>query len=93
MYFVKCVARSCTIHRQFRNLLNEYDSCYGDISVHCNIRWLSRGKVLNRFIECFSEIKMFLTEKGQVHSELSNDDWVVKLNKAFCSDIKYIPQL
>ena len=79
------VARSSTIHRQFRNLLNEYDSCYGDIPVHCNIRWLSRGKVLNRFIECFSEIKMFLTEKGQVHPELSNDDWVVKL--MFLADI------
>ena len=79
------VARSSTIHRQFRQLLDEYDSCYGDIPLHCDVRWLSRGKVLNRFVECLFEIKMFLVERGEVYPQLNDDDWLVKL--MFLADI------
>ena len=37
------VARSATTHRQFRSLLEEIESAYHDVPLHCSVRWLSRG--------------------------------------------------
>lgn len=79
------VARSSLTHRQFQAFLQEVDSAYKDIPLHCSVRWLSCGKVLERFVECFDEIKIFLTEKGQDYPELEDRDWIVKL--MFLSDI------
>ena len=53
------VARSAATHRQFRSLLKEMESSYRDLHLHCSVRWLSRGKVLLRFVECLVEIKAF----------------------------------
>lgn len=79
------VARSSLTHRQFQAFLQEVDSAYKDIPLHRSVRWLSCGKVLERFVECFDEIKIFLTEKGQDYPELEDSDWIVKL--MFLSDI------
>ena len=45
------VARSATTHRQFQSLLEEMESSFHDLPPHCSVRWLSRGKVLLRFVE------------------------------------------
>ena len=73
------VARSATTHRQFRSLLEEMESSYGDLPLHCSVRWLSRGKVLLRFVECLVEIKAFLIEQGKAYPELEEENWLVKL--------------
>ena len=54
------VTRSAITHRQFRSLLEEMESSSRDLPLHCSVRWLSRGKVLLRFVECLVEIKAFL---------------------------------
>ncbi|KAH1169833.1 hypothetical protein KIL84_000818 [Mauremys mutica] len=41
------------------------DSANNDIPLHSNIWWLSRGKVLVHFVNCFDVIKAFLSEKAQ----------------------------
>lgn len=79
------VAHSPLMHRQFQAFLEEVDSVYKDIPLHCSVRWLSCGKVLERFVGCFDEIKVFLSEKGQDYPELEDGDWIVKL--MFLSDI------
>ncbi|XP_064120815.1 general transcription factor II-I repeat domain-containing protein 2A-like [Macrobrachium nipponense] len=79
------VAQSSLTHRQFQAFLEEVDSMYKDIPLHCSVRWLSCGKVLKRFVECFDEIQIFLSEKGQDYPEQENRDWIVKL--IFLSDI------
>ena len=79
------VAHSSLTHRQFQAFLEEVDSVYKDIPLHCSVRWLSCGKVLERFVGCFDEIKVFLSEKGQDYPELEDGDWIVKL--MFLSDI------
>ncbi|XP_037802959.1 protein ZBED8-like [Penaeus monodon] len=79
------VVHSPLTHRQLQAFLQEVDSVYRDIPLHSRVKWLSCGKVLARFVECFDEIKIFLSEKGQDYPELEDRDWTVKL--MFLSDI------
>ncbi|KAM4034732.1 uncharacterized protein ACNLHF_021416 [Anomaloglossus baeobatrachus] len=44
--------------REFSALLLEVDSTYSGLLMYNNVRWLSRGKVLECFVECFEEIKV-----------------------------------
>uniref|UniRef100_A0A8P4KFQ5 SPIN-DOC-like zinc-finger domain-containing protein n=1 Tax=Dicentrarchus labrax TaxID=13489 RepID=A0A8P4KFQ5_DICLA len=55
-------------HRQFKALLDEMDAQYGDVLYHQEVRWLSRGKVLRRFLTA-EELQMELLEL-QVYSDL-----------------------
>lgn len=79
------LANSSLTDRQFQAFLEEVDSAYKDTPLHSSVRWLSCGKVLERFVECFDEIKIFLSEKDQDYPELEDRDWIVKL--LFLSDI------
>ena len=72
-------------HRQFRSLLDEAHSEYGDLLMHSGVRWLSRGKVLQRFASCLSEIRRFLDGKKQTFPEINEPLWLCKF--AFLTDI------
>lgn len=78
------VSRSALTHGQFKSLLEEMNSEYTDLPLYSNIRWLSRGNVLNRFVTYPEEIKLLL-DKKKTFSELKNEDWLCKL--MFLSDI------
>ncbi|XP_070404771.1 general transcription factor II-I repeat domain-containing protein 2A-like [Nothobranchius furzeri] len=79
------VKRSALTHRQFQSLLEEMESSCKDIPLHCAVRWLSCGKVRERFVDCFDVVKTFLNEKGQRYPELEDERWVEKL--FFLADI------
>uniref|UniRef100_A0A3P9DHS7 DUF4371 domain-containing protein n=1 Tax=Maylandia zebra TaxID=106582 RepID=A0A3P9DHS7_9CICH len=79
------VKQSPFTHRQFQSLLEEMDSSCKDIPLHCAVRWLCCGKVLERFVDCFDVVKKFLAEKGQSQPELEDEKWVEKL--FFLADI------
>jgi len=79
------VSRSSWIHRQFKSLLQEMDSAYTDLPLCSNVRWLSRGTVLNGFVSSLEAIKVFLDEKEQHFPELNGDDWLCKL--MFLADV------
>ena len=68
------VARSATTHRQFRSLLEEMESSYHDLPLHCSVRWLSRGKVLLSFIEYLVEIEAFLIGQEKAYPELEKEN-------------------
>lgn len=79
------VKRSSLTHRQFQSLLGEMDCSYKDIPLHCAVRWLSAGKVLERFVSCLDAIKAFLLERDQDYPELEDEKWIMKL--MFLTDI------
>jgi len=78
--------------RQFKELLNDLDSEYGDLVHHCEVRWLSRGNMLMRFYELRDEVKLFMEMKGKPVTELSDGKWLCDL--AFMVDMtKYLSEL
>ena len=66
-------------------LLEEMESAYHDVLLHCSVRWLSCGKILLRFVECLIEIRVFFRGQGKADPELEDEKWLVKL--MFLADI------
>jgi hypothetical protein len=62
-------------HRQFKEFLKELDSKYGNVLYFSRVKWLSRGKYLQRFYELRHEIDLFMNDKQKPVLELSNDEW------------------
>ena len=72
-------------HRQFRQLLLEAESQYGDLLYFCNVRWLSRGDMLQRVYRLREEIATFLEQKNINAAEFRDQKWVCSL--AFLVDV------
>ena len=72
-------------HRQFQSFLSDVDAEYGDVLYHSDVRWLSRGAVLQRFYSLRSEIDQFLKAKNQHVDELTDPQWLADL--AFLVDL------
>ncbi|XP_029698683.1 general transcription factor II-I repeat domain-containing protein 2-like [Takifugu rubripes] len=72
-------------HRQFKSFLEELDLEYRDVPYHTEVRWPSRGKVLNRCFELREEICQFMENKGKDTTELRDKTFLCEL--AFLSDI------
>lgn len=72
--------------RQFRALLEDcgYDS---GLPYHTDVRWLSRGTVLQRFFDLRKEIIIFMENKNKNVDKLLDDKWLQDL--AFLVDITH----
>jgi hypothetical protein len=44
-----------------------------------NVCWLSRGNLLERFVECLHEIRLFLSENQKNYTELTDINWLCNL--------------
>ena len=73
-------------HRQFKSLPEEMDAQYQDVVYFCEVRWLSRGAMLQRFYDLRNEIMTFLKQKNASFgiNELGDPDWLIDL--AFLTD-------
>ena len=79
-------------HRQFQQLLFEVNAQHTDLKYLCEVRWLSRGAMLESFFELRNEIREFLDKKGESFPQLSDPEWISKL--AFLIDVtKYLNEL
>jgi len=72
-------------HRLFKEFLKSIEAEHGDVLYHTDVRWLSRGFILERFFNLRSEIEIFLIEKGREVLELKDEVWIWKL--AFMADL------
>ena len=68
---VKCVnkirAKSLN-RREFRQFLEDIGQHYGELLLHCEVRWLSKGMVLSRFWSLKDCVHQFLTEINELLS-------------------------
>src|SRR5690606_13058418 len=74
--------------RQFREFLEEIEESYGELLLHTDVRWLSRGKVLVRFWALRPAVIQFLREKHELEPEctiLEDPEFLASL--AFLVDI------
>ncbi len=53
-------------HRQFHLLLEDMVAEYGDLILHSDVRWLSKGKVLHCFLSLLPHIKQIEREKTEI---------------------------
>lgn len=65
--------------RQFQALLDEVQAQYNTLLMYNNVRWLSRGRVLERFVACLEEVRLFMNEKGEDYPQLTNMAWLTNL--------------
>ena len=65
--------------RKFELLLNEVQSVCSGLLMYNSVRWLSRGRVLERFVECLDEIRIFMDDNKQKYSELTDVNWLGRL--------------
>lgn len=77
-------------HRLFRSFLDESSAQYGDLLLHNDVRWLSKGRVLERFWSIRGEVLQFL---GSLKAKKATDfvDFITDVAKmttvAFLVDI------
>uniref|UniRef100_A0ABM5FF41 General transcription factor II-I repeat domain-containing protein 2A-like n=1 Tax=Pogona vitticeps TaxID=103695 RepID=A0ABM5FF41_9SAUR len=64
---------------QFQALIDEVQTQYNSLLMCNNIRWLGRGRVLERFVACLDEIRLFMTEKEQEYPQLTDTAWLTDL--------------
>lgn len=72
-------------HRQFRELLLETETHYGDLLYFSHVRWLSRGTMLKRVYELREEVALFLENKNMNAAEFRDPQWISRL--AFLVDL------
>ena len=72
-------------HRQFVSFVADLETEYGELLYHTEIRWLSRGKVLQRFFELRQEIALFMAMKDREVPQLNDPMFLSDL--AFLTDI------
>lgn len=62
--------------RMFRELTEELQCQYGDLLLHTEVRWLSRGRVLQRFKDLLPALVTFFKEQGRPFIELEDPHWL-----------------
>ncbi|KAJ3583706.1 hypothetical protein NHX12_015820 [Muraenolepis orangiensis] len=83
---VNYVRNSATKHRIFNELCKEMGSEIEVLLYHCNVRWLSRGKVLYRVFAMHVELALFLREHQHCHADyFKNSEFILIL--AYMADI------
>lgn len=76
-------------HRKFQSLLQELKAQYGDLKLFTEVRWLSRGKCLDRFFSLRKEVLYFLK-----HHVKKSEQLVAKLEDAkFLSEIAFLTDI
>lgn len=83
-------ASSALQHQLLRAFLTEVNAAYDDLLLHKNVKWLSKGRVLERIWAVRKDLEMFLSEqkntRAQQYLDFLQDDGNMEL-MAFLVDI------
>ncbi|GLV39536.1 hypothetical protein CBL_20440 [Carabus blaptoides fortunei] len=71
--------------RLFSQMCEEMGSSHTQLLFHTDVRWLSRGKILNRLFELRHELQVFLNDRFELRNCLHDWKWLCKL--AYLADI------
>ncbi|XP_067937246.1 general transcription factor II-I repeat domain-containing protein 2A-like [Watersipora subatra] len=84
---IVCSVRARSLQRRlFHAHMEEADAEHTDLLLHTDVRWLSRGRFLERFRELLPDVKEFLKQsKHAEYAQLENEQWLMDL--AFLTDI------
>ncbi|GFU80731.1 general transcription factor II-I repeat domain-containing protein 2A [Trichonephila clavipes] len=84
---VNLISSQALNKRKFDALLDEVNSVYNGLIMYNNVRWLSCGNVLQRFVDCLEEIRLFLQNESKIeqYPQLMDIMWLSKL--MFFTDI------
>ncbi|XP_055388132.1 general transcription factor II-I repeat domain-containing protein 2-like [Condylostylus longicornis] len=82
---INSIKNNALKHRQFQEYRRELEFEYSDLLFYAKIRWLSRGKCLERFWNLREEIRIFLKENGHDITEFYDEQWLLDL--CFLTDI------
>ena len=66
-------------HPLLKSLLDELDATSSGQILHADVRQLSRGRVLQKFLDVIPEIVIFLKSGNEVYRELSDNVWFLDL--------------
>ncbi|CAL9696028.1 unnamed protein product [Knipowitschia caucasica] len=83
---VNYVRNSALRHRLFSELCKEMGSEFEVLLYHSNVRWLSRGQVLNRVFAMRVELALFLQENQHRHADFFKNPELI-LILAYMADI------
>ncbi|MBN3290676.1 SCND3 protein, partial [Polypterus senegalus] len=81
---------SSTQHRLFRKFVLESQASHDDLLLHNDVRWLSKGKALERFVELRAQVVDFLKQsksKAAADHLRIMQDTLYMCNVAFLTDI------
>ena len=87
---IVCSVRARSLQRRlFRAQLEEHDAEHTELLLHTDVRWLSRGKFLARFMELLPEIKEFLklSKHADYSTKLEDHQWLLDLS--FLTDLTH----
>ena len=82
---VNVIKHNALKHLQFQQYLIELESEYSDLLYYAKVRWLSRGRCLERFWNLKEEVGNFMTENGSLVPQL--EDGKCLLDLCFLVDI------
>lgn len=74
-------------HRLYREHIKSFNIEH-DLIYYTEVRWLSKGLMLERFYEHLTAVVSFLDSRNEKYSELTDADWLIKF--AYLTDIMQI---
>ena len=84
-------------HCLLRNFLSKSNAIYSDLQVHNNIRWLSKGRVLERFWSIREELMVFVKDQNNMKAntflEYLRDDTKLEIIGFLADMMLYLNEL
>ncbi|OAF67697.1 hypothetical protein A3Q56_04573 [Intoshia linei] len=73
--------------REFKQLRIQLNAEVEGLLMYTEVRWLSRGRMLERFCECINEVELFLYQKGLLDKFIHINDVTWKVRLYFITDM------